>query len=61
MKVRTNRRQIMAKIKANNKYRWIVMPIIRASEEKRVVRERIQAMVDKAFPELKGIPCPSWI
>ena len=61
MKVRTNRRQIMAKIKANNKYRWIVMPIIRASEEKRIVRERIQAMVDKAFPELKGIPCPSWI
>ena len=61
MKIRTNRRQIMAKIKANNKYRWIVMPIIRASEEKRIVRERIQAMVDKAFPDLKGIPCPSWI
>ena len=61
MKIRTNRRQIMAKIKANNKYRWIVMPIIRASEQKRIVRERIQAMVDKAFPDLKGIPCPSWI
>jgi hypothetical protein len=51
----------MAKIKANNQYRWIVMPIIKASEEKRIVRERIQAIVDKAFPEMKGIPCPSWI
>ena len=61
MKVRTNRRRIMAKIKANNQYRWIVMPIIKASEEKRIIRQRIQAIVDKAFPELKGIPCPSWI
>jgi hypothetical protein len=51
----------MAKIKANNKYRWIVMPIIRVSEEKRIIRQRIQAIVDKAFPEMKGISCPSWI
>ncbi len=31
------------------------MPIIKASEEKRIIRERIQAIVDKAFPELKGV------
>jgi len=61
MKVKTNRRLIMARIKHNNQYRWIVMPMIKAAEEKRIIRERIQAIVDKAFPELKGIPCPSWI
>lgn len=61
MKIRTNRRRIMAKIKANNQYRWIVMPIIKAGEERRIIRERIQAIVDKSFPDLKGIPCPSWI
>jgi hypothetical protein len=61
MKIRTNRRRVLTRIKANNQYRWIVMPMIKAAEEKRIIRERIQAIVDKAFPELKGIPCPSWI
>jgi hypothetical protein len=51
----------MAKIKANNQYHWIVMPMIKAAEEKQIIRKRIEAMVDKAFPDLKGIPCPSWI
>ena len=55
MKIRTNRRRIMARIKANNQYHGIVMPILTASEEKRLIRERIQAIVDKAFPELKGV------
>jgi hypothetical protein len=61
MKVRTNRKRVMARLKHNNQYRWVVMPIIQAGEEKRKVREKIQAIIDKAFPELKGIPCPSWI
>ena len=61
MKVKTNRRRIMAKIKQNNQYRWIVMPMIKAAEDKRIIRERIQAIVDKSFPNLKGIPCPTWI
>jgi hypothetical protein len=61
MKIRTNRRRVLTRIKANNQYRWMVMPMIKAAEEKRIIRERIQAIVDKAFPELKGIPCPSWI
>ena len=52
MRMRDNRRRILSRIRQNNKYRWIVMPIIKASEEKRIVRERIQAIVDKAFPEL---------
>ena len=55
MRMRDNRRRILSRLRQNNKYRWIVMPIIKASEEKRIVRERIQAIVDKAFPELKGV------
>jgi hypothetical protein len=55
MRIRDNRRRILSRIRQNNKYRWIVMPIIKASEEKRMIRERIQAIVDKAFPELKGV------
>lgn len=55
MRIRDNRRRILSRIRQNNKYRWIVMPIIKASEEKRIIRERIQAKVDKAFPELKGV------
>lgn len=61
MKIRKIRKRVIARIKHNNQYRWIVMPMIKAAEEKRIIRERIQAIVDKAFPELKGIPCPSWI
>lgn len=55
MRMRDNRRRILSRLRQNNKYRWIVMPIIKASEEKRIIRERIQAIVDKAFPELKGV------
>jgi hypothetical protein len=28
------------------------MPMIKASEQKRITNEKIKAMVDKAFPEL---------
>jgi hypothetical protein len=52
MSVRTNRRRILAKVQANNKYRWFVMPIIKASEQKRITNEKIKALVDRAFPEL---------
>lgn len=55
MRIRDNRRRILSRLRQNNKYRWIVMPIIKASEEKRIIRERIQAIVNKAFPELKGV------
>ena len=49
MKIRTNRRRVLTRIKANNQYRWIVMPMIKAAEEKRIIRERIHAitMVDE--------------
>jgi hypothetical protein len=61
MKVRTNRHRIMARIKENNRYHWFVMPMIKASEQKRITRLKIEAIVNKAFPELKGISCPTWI
>ena len=52
MKVRINKHHILARVQANNKYRWFVMPMIKASEQKRMTNEKIKAMVDKAFPEL---------
>ena len=52
MKVRINKHHILARVQANNKYRWFVMPMIKASEQKRITNEKIKAMVDKAFPEL---------
>jgi hypothetical protein len=55
MKMRDNRRRILSRLQENNKYRWVVAPIIKRAEEKRIIRERIQAIVDKAFPELKGL------
>jgi hypothetical protein len=52
MKVRINKHLILARVQANNRYRWFVMPMIKASEQKRITNEKIKAMVDKAFPEL---------
>jgi hypothetical protein len=61
MKVRKNKRFVMARLKHNKQHRWVVMSIIKAGDERRKSREKIQAIIDKQFPELKGIPCPSWI
>lgn len=55
MKIRTNRKRVLTRLAHNRKYHWFVAPIIKASEDKRIIRERIQAIVDKAFPELKGV------
>jgi len=52
LKIRTNRKRVMTRLAHNRKYHWFVAPMIKASEEKRIIRERIKAMVDKAFPEL---------
>jgi len=52
MKIRTNRKRVLTRLAHNRKYHWFVAPMIKASEEKRIIRERIKAMVDKAFPEL---------
>jgi len=55
MKIRTNRKRVLTRLAHNRKYHWFVAPIIKRAEEKRIIRERIQAIVDKAFPELKGV------
>jgi hypothetical protein len=52
MKIRINKHHILARMQANNRYRWFVMPMIKASEQKRITNEKIKAIVDKAFPEL---------
>jgi hypothetical protein len=54
MKIRNNRRRILARIKANNHYRWFVMPIIKASEVQAARKQRITDLINKAFPELRG-------
>ena len=61
MKVRTNRKRILAKIKANNQYVWYVTPFRIKAEMASKTNKRIREIVDAAFPELKGIPCPTWI
>jgi hypothetical protein len=61
MKVRKNKHRTMARLHENNQYKWFVTTALKGSEERRIVRERIKARIDKAFPELKGIPCPTWI
>ena len=52
MKIRTNRKRVMTRLAYNRRSHWFLAPILKASEEKRIIRERIKAMVDKAFPEL---------
>jgi hypothetical protein len=61
MKVRTNRRRILAKLSHNKRITWFLAPILASSAKLKEKNDRIMAMVDKAFPDLKGIPCPTWI
>jgi hypothetical protein len=51
----------MDRIKENNQYHWFVAPFIKSAEQKRITNKKIKAMLDKSFPEQKGIPCPTWI
>ena len=61
MKVRANRRRTLAKLSHNKKSRWFIAPILARAAKIKERNDRIMAMVDKAFPDLKGIPCPTWI
>jgi hypothetical protein len=61
MKIRMNKRRILSRLAHNKQYFWFVTAALSGSDKRRIFRERIQATVDKAFPDLKGIPCPSWI
>ena len=55
MKVRTNRRRIMAKIKYNKQYIWYVTPFRIKAEMAEKTRQRIREIVDKTFPELRCV------
>jgi hypothetical protein len=50
MKVRKNAKRKLVSIQKNNKYTWIVAPIIARSKIIKERNDRIKALVDKAFP-----------
>jgi len=55
MNIRNNRKRILAKLQTKKKSCWFVQSIIKDSEKRTVSRLRIQALVDKAFPDLVGV------
>jgi len=59
MKVRTNRKRILAKMGHNKKITWFIAPILARAAKIKERNDRIKAQVDKMFPELKEIPCPT--
>ena len=61
MKVRTNRKKTLTKLRYNKTRSWLFAPILARSAKLKERNDRIMAMVDKSFPEQKGIPCPTWI
>jgi hypothetical protein len=61
MKMRTNRKLVLKKMAYNKTRSWLFAPILAKSAKLKEKNDRIMAMLDKSFPELKGIPCPSWI
>ena len=52
MKVRTNRRRVLAKLSHNNRIKWLIAPILARSAKIYERNQRIKAQVDKMFPEL---------
>jgi hypothetical protein len=57
MKVRTNRKLVLKKMAYNKTRSWLFAPILARSAKLKEKNDRIMAMLDKSFPELKGIPC----
>jgi hypothetical protein len=61
MKVRTNRKKTLTKLRYNKTITWFLAPILVRAAKIKERNDRINAQVDKAFADLKGIPCPTWI
>lgn len=57
MKVRTNRKKTLTKLRYNKITTWFLTPILARSAKIKERNDRIKAQVDKMFPDLKGIPC----
>ena len=55
MKVRKNRQRILTNLSHNKRSIWFVTPFIVRAERLRKTNEKIRAIVDAAFPDLKGI------
>lgn len=51
MKVRTNRRRIMAKMAHDKQYIWYVTPFRIKAEMAAKTRQRIREIVDATFPK----------
>ena len=57
MKVRTNRKKTLTKLRYNKTITWFLAPILARSAKIKERNDRIMAMLNKSFPDLKGIPC----
>jgi len=55
MKVRTNRKRILAKMGRNKTITWFIAPILERAAKIKERNDRIKAQVDKMFPELKDV------
>ena len=61
MKVRTHRKKVLARLGHNKRIPWLIAPILARAAKIKERNDRIRAQVDKMFPELKGVSCPTWI
>ena len=52
MKVRTNRKRVLARMAYNNNVHWYIRPFMVKAEMIRRTNERIRAIMDKTFMEI---------
>ena len=55
MKVRTNRKRTLTKLRYNKTTTWFIAPILARAAKIQERNDRIRAQVDKMFPDLKGV------
>lgn len=55
MKVRRNKKCVMARLANNNRVNWLLAPILARAKVIAERNQRVKALVDKAFPELRGV------
>lgn len=52
MKVRTNRKRVLARLAHNNHIHWYITPFLVKAEMVRKTNERIRSIINATFPEL---------
>jgi hypothetical protein len=55
MKVRTNRKRALTKLRYNKTTTWLIAPILERAAKIKERNDRIKAQVDKMFPDMKGV------